>query len=182
MKKRLKTTAELIRERAACNGGRNHAPEQASNGTPSSEFLVDQPPEPVWADPQPIPADLPPVRPFAYDLLPEAFREFVCDVAERMQCPPDFPGVAIMGALAGVVGKKIGVRPKRYDDWLVVPNLWGAVVGRPGIMKTAAIRHPFKNLHRLQVEAKKRHEQQLREYEDKCLIAESQKKAKKQAI
>src|SRR5262249_29303755 len=44
-----------------------------------------------WGEPQPIPADLPPVMPFDYELLPGALRAFVEDVAERMQCPPDFP-------------------------------------------------------------------------------------------
>jgi putative DNA primase/helicase len=85
-------------------------------------------------------------------------------------------------SLAGVVGKKIGIRPKRLDDWLVVPNLWGAVIGRPGIMKTAAIRQPFKFLHRLEIEAKRRHAQEMREYQEQCMIAEVRKKQKKKAI
>jgi putative DNA primase/helicase len=136
----------------------------------------------AWGDPQPIPTDLPSVTPFDYDLLPGAFRAFVEDVALRMQCPPDFPGVAIMVAAAGTVGKKIGIRPKRFDDWLVVPNLWGAVIGRPGIMKSAAIRQPFKFLDRLQIEAKRRYEQEKREYQEQCLIAEVRKKEKKKAI
>jgi Protein of unknown function (DUF3987) len=139
-------------------------------------------PAPAWPDPQPISTDLPPAMPFDCDLLPEALRCFVADVAERMQCPTDFPAVAIMVALAGVVGKKIGIRPKRHDDWLVVPNLWGAVIGRPGIMKTPAIRQPFKFLQRLEIAAKQRHEQEMREYEEKCLVAEIQQKEKKKAI
>jgi putative DNA primase/helicase len=81
-----------------------------------------------------------------------------------------------------VVGKKIGIRPKRQDDWLVVPNLWGGVVGRPGIMKTAAIRQPFKNLYRLEIEARERYQQAKREYDDRYLVAESRKKVKKAAI
>src|ERR1043165_5688651 len=94
----------------------------------------------VWPDPQPLPAELPPVAPFDYRLLPDAFAPYVSDIAERMQCPPDFPAVAIMTAYSSVVGKQIGIRPKRHDDWLVIPNLWGMVVGRPGVMKTPAIR------------------------------------------
>jgi Protein of unknown function (DUF3987) len=90
--------------------------------------------------------------------------------------------VATMVALSGVVGKKIGIRPKRFDDWVVVPNLWGSVIGRPGIMKTAAICHPFKFLYRLEIAAKMRYEQELREYEEACLIAEIKKKEKKKAI
>jgi putative DNA primase/helicase len=135
-----------------------------------------------WRDPQPIPADMPAVMRFDCDVLPGPLRAFVEDVAERMQCPPDFPGVAIMVALAGAVGKKIGIRPKRQDDWLVVPNLWGAVIGRPGIMKSAAIRQPFRFLGRLEAEAKRRYEQELCDYQEQCLIAEIRQKEKKKAI
>jgi putative DNA primase/helicase len=85
-------------------------------------------------------------------------------------------------ALAGAVGKKVGIRPKRQDDWLVVPNLWGAVIGRPGIMKSPAIGQPYKFLYRLQSEAQRRHEQELREYDEQCLIAEVRKKQKRKAI
>lgn len=136
----------------------------------------------AWGDPQTIPLDLPPVMAFDYELLPEALREFVADVAERMQCPPDFVAAAIMVALAGVVGKKSGIRPKRHDDWLVVPNLWGAAIGRPGIMKSPAIGQPFRFLRRLQAEAQRRHEQALRDYLQKRLVAEAQKKAQKKAV
>jgi putative DNA primase/helicase len=156
------------------------SPDRASSAPGAGPAWV--PAEEAWGDPQPIPDDLLPVLPFDYGWLPEAFRGFVADVAERMQCPADFPAVAMMVALAGVVGKKIGIRPKRHDDWLVVANLWGAVVGRPGIMKTPAIRQPMKFLHRLQGESKKRHEQEMRDYEDRRLVAEAQKEAKKKAV
>jgi putative DNA primase/helicase len=99
-----------------------------------------------------------------------------------MQCPPDFPAVATMVSLAGAVGKKVGIGPKRHDDWVVVPNLWGGVVGRPGIMKTPAIRQPFKFLQRLEVEAKTRFEQEMHDYNEECLVAEVRKKEKKKAI
>ena len=136
----------------------------------------------VWPDPQPIPNDLPPVLPFDYAMLPDAFIPYVNDVAERMQCPPDFPAVAIMVALAGVVGKKIGIRPKRYDDWLVVPNLWGAVIGRPSIMKTPSIRQPFNFLQRLEIEAKKQFASESAAHEVKLLIADEQKKQRKETV
>jgi hypothetical protein len=63
--------------------------------------------------------------------LPAAFRPWVSDVAERTQCPVDFPAVAAVVLLATVVGRQVSIRPKAHDDWTVVPNLWGAVIGRP---------------------------------------------------
>ena len=90
-----------------------------------------------WPEPEPLPA-LPDVAPFDFDLLPNSLRPWIEDIAERVQCPPDFPAVGAIISLAAVVGRKIGIRPKRKDDWLEVPNLWGAIVGRPGVMKSPA--------------------------------------------
>jgi hypothetical protein len=93
----------------------------------------------AWPDPGPLPDKLPPVERFDLDLLPEALRGLVADVADRMQCPPDYPAVVQMTALGGVLGRRVGIAPKRYDDWYVVPNLWGFIVGRPSMMKSPVI-------------------------------------------
>lgn len=106
-----------------------------------------------WPDPMPLPDALPPVAAFDFDLLPNALRPWLYDIAERVQCPPDFPAVGAMISLAAVVGRKIGIHPKRRDDWLEVPNLWGAVVGRPGVMKSPALREAMRPLRKLEAQA-----------------------------
>ena len=106
-----------------------------------------------WPDPMPLPDALPPVSAFDFDLLPKTLRPWIQDIAERVQCPPDFPAVGAMISLAAVVGRKIGIRPKRQDDWLEVPNLWGAIVGRPGVMKSPALRESMRPLGRLEAQA-----------------------------
>lgn len=102
-----------------------------------------------WPDPQPIPCSLLPVAAFDNALLPAALRDWVSDIAHRMQCPPDFTAVAAMVALSSVIGRKAGIKPKRFDDWTVLPNLWGAVVGRPAVMKSPALSEATKPLDRL---------------------------------
>ena len=47
----------------------------------------------------------------------------------------------------------VGIRPKRKDDWLVVPNLWGGVIGPPSKKKTPALSEMLKALHRLEKSA-----------------------------
>lgn len=107
-----------------------------------------------WPEPSPLPDALPPVQAFSYALLPDALRPWVADVAERMQCPPDFPAVGAMVAASALVGARMQVLPKKEDDWLITPNLWGYVVGRPGAMKSPALNEVLKPLKR--IEAKKR--------------------------
>lgn len=107
----------------------------------------------------PLPYGKPPVKAFDFELLPTALRPWIEDISERINCPADFPAIAAMVALSSVVGRKAGIRPKRFDDWLVVPNLWGAVIGRPGIMKTPALGEALKPLDRLVMEAKREHTQ-----------------------
>lgn len=136
----------------------------------------------AWPAPQPLPDELPSVLPFDFDLLPTTLRPWIEDIAERLQCPPDFPAVAGMVALAGIVGRKIGIRPKRQDDWLVVPNLWGAVIGRPSLLKTPAIQEPLKPIKRLEVEAQKAFESAEREFVATKAIAEAKAKVTKQGI
>jgi putative DNA primase/helicase len=65
----------------------------------------------------------------------------VTDVAERMQVPIDFPAVVAVATLAGVCGRRAVIQPYRLDDsWTVVPNLWGAIVADPGMMKSPVIK------------------------------------------
>jgi hypothetical protein len=77
-------------------------------------------------------------------------RDWIADTAYRMQCPIDFCAVGAIGILAAVVGAGIGIKPKRKDDWLIVPNLWGGVIGPPSKKKTPALAEMVKALGRLE--------------------------------
>lgn len=118
-----------------------------------------------WSDPLPVPTTLLPVEPFDVGLLPAALRAWVADIADRMQCPPDFPAVGAMVALSSVIGRKAAIAPKRHDDWRVIPNLWGVVVGRPGVMKSPALSEVLKPLDRLEMLASDLHQEAVRDFE-----------------
>ncbi len=91
-------------------------------------------------------------------------RPWIADIADRAQCPPDFLGIATLVAIGAVVGRTLAIRPKRHDDWTVVPNLWGIAIGRPGVMKTPALEEALRPLHRLVLDARKDHEQRLADH------------------
>lgn len=112
---------------------RNPEENRPSNqGTP--EVVTEEAPIP-----QPLPAGLPAVAPFDPDLLPDSIRDWVMDIANRVSCPADYVAVPAMLALAVAVGRKIGVRPQQKTDWTVIVNLWGLIIGRPGMMKSPAL-------------------------------------------
>jgi putative DNA primase/helicase len=116
-------------------------------GTTSSTMKHD------WPKPKALPQELGPVATFDSGILPAILKPWAEDIAERMQVPIDFPAIGLMISLAGVVGRKLCIRPKRYDVWEVVPNLWGAIVGRPGVLKSPALDEAMRPLRRVEREA-----------------------------
>ena len=105
-----------------------------------------------WEQPLEIVSALLPVKDFEIDLLPIPLREFVKDNAHRMQTPPDFCAISTLVIIGSIIGAGCGVRPKQLDDWEVIPNLWGACVGNPSMLKTPSMKEPLKLLERLQAE------------------------------
>jgi putative DNA primase/helicase len=110
-----------------------------------------------WPEPKPIPDGLAPVAPFEIAFLPDSIAPWIVDIAERMQCPLDFVAVPAFVALGSVLGRKLAIRPQRKTDWAEVPNLWGCIVGRPGMLKSPAMAEALKSLHRLETAAREAH-------------------------
>ena len=135
-----------------------------------------------WPEPAPLPEGLPPVEPLDNELLPPVLHRFVADIAERMQCPPDFPAVATVVMLASVIGRRCGIAPKREDDWIVVPNLWGMIVGRPGVMKSPPMTEALRPLQVLQAAAMAEFKTDEQRHRAGVLLAEEAEKVAKEVI
>jgi hypothetical protein len=125
---------------------------------------------PDWGDPEPLPDGRPGVAAFDLALLPTQLAPWVEDLCERMQIPADFPAAALMVEAGSIIGRQVAIRPKRCDDWLVVANLFGMVVGRPGLLKTPALREALGAVHALEAAAKREYAAALREYEAEMKI------------
>lgn len=130
-----------------------------------------------WETPNPLPDALPPVAPFDSALLPDSMRGWISDITDRVQCPPDFPAVGAMIALGSLVGRRIAIRPKIQDDWHEVGNLWGCIIGRPGIFKTPALAEALRPLQRLEADARKLHEAELADWSVEKELARIKKDA-----
>ncbi len=69
--------------------------------------------------------------------VPLRLGRYISDVSDRQQSPVDFVAVATLCALAAVIGNGVRIAPKQHDNnWKIVPNLWGVIVGEPSTMKT----------------------------------------------
>jgi hypothetical protein len=128
-----------------------------------------------WPEPQPIRAELSPVIPFVAEaLLPPVLAAWVTDEADRMPCPPDFVAAAAMVALGSVIGTRCAVQPKSQDDWAVVPNIWGGLVGLPATKKSPAISAGLRPVNWLAARAVEAYEKERPTFEAEKLGLEAQ--------
>jgi hypothetical protein len=136
-----------------------------------------------WGNPRPIKADLPPAPAFDGPLLfPRVLADFVLDEADRMPCPPDFIAAALVVALGSVIGARCALKPKRRDDWIITPNLYGGVVGDPSTKKTPATSIPMRNLDRLEAFEAENHAEAMKVHQAELAAFEARQDAVKKAM
>lgn len=84
---------------------------------------------------------------------------------------------AVLVALGSLIGAGCASKPKQNDSWLIVPNLWGAVVGAPSTKQSPALDAGLRPLDRLIEDAHKAHDTARQEYEGQMLIHTARKDA-----
>lgn len=133
-------------------------------------------------DPEPMPLPkLPPVPAFPMDLLPDELKPWIGDGAERARFRPEFPAVASMVALGSVIGRKLGIRLKKRDDWTEYANVWGGLIGPPSALKSPAMRAGLRPFKVLQVTADERHATEREAYEARLEAFKLRKNAKRKS-
>ena len=137
---------------------------------------------PDFTPPKPLTVELETVPPMVPALLPGTFRAWLTDHAERCCLPIDYAAASAVAALGALAARKLAIRPKRRDDWLCVPNLWGAAVGPPGLLKSEATAEGQRFLRRLEATATERHGEALKQHERDTLIVAAEAKAAKDAL
>lgn len=136
----------------------------------------------IWPNPEPLPGGLLPVPAFDLDMLPAAFKPWIGDAAERMQVPAEFIAIPAMLAAGAVIGNKVAIRPMQRDDWQEVPNLWGCIVGRPGVLKSPSVSAALGPLRRLEVAANERYQGDIKLWQASELERSIRKDARKEAM
>jgi Protein of unknown function (DUF3987) len=118
-----------------------------------------------WPKPKALPSKLAKVAQFDMEFLPPKLAPWVADISERLQCPPDYVAVTALTALGSLIGRRVGIKPQQKTDWVEVPNLWGAFIGKPGLLKSPAMMEALKPLHHLEAEAAKAHAAAMVDYQ-----------------
>lgn len=135
-----------------------------------------------WAKPKPINHTLPPVTSITKNMLPEPLYNYARNSAERLNVSLEFVAVPLLVALGSVIGTKVAIMPKRLDDWDIVPNLWGVVIGQPSSKKSPSIVAAMKPIDNLASKARAAYELDKQEHETQKLINDSKAKADDDAL
>nr|WP_281396929.1 YfjI family protein [Sphingomonas aerophila] len=98
-----------------------------------------------------------------------------------MNVPVDFVAIPAMIAAASLIGRRIGIRPQAHTNWTEAANLWGAITGPPGTLKSPATREAFAALHLFEREAAVRNEAALEELKPLQQLYEMQEREAKRA-
>ncbi len=121
--------------------------------------------------PDPLPEPLPvkntllPVLPMTLEMLPIPFQPWIRDIGNRRQCPLDFVAIPAILMIASLIGARCSIKPNAQDDWTVVPNLWGGILGDPGTLKTPICSEVLFPFGHLELKAKEEYTEKKSQYE-----------------
>ncbi|MDA8153975.1 MAG: YfjI family protein [Acidithiobacillus sp.] len=136
-----------------------------------------------WPTPERIGSDLPSVPQMDVEmLLPAPLAGYVRDAARRKVAPAEFVAVSLLVSLGALIGARCGVRPKLLDDWIVVPNLWGAIIAPPSKKKSPSMADGTKPLKYLAAKAREKHAKAMEAYQGEVEQFEIMMAAAKKAM
>jgi hypothetical protein len=122
------------------------------------------------------------------NLLPPSISGYVADYSKRMRIPAEMIATPLIVALGSVFGKKICVQPRSKDTtWIEYPNLWGASILPPAMLKSPSLNAAMKFINEFETLAQRDHanamaawdsEERVRKLEVKELEAKAKKALK----
>jgi hypothetical protein len=100
-----------------------------------------------WPEPASL-LGIPAAPPLDLALFPPELANVALDATARIQCPPDYVPWALVAVAAGLIGPRVGIRPRQRDDWSERACLWPVLIGEVSWMKTPAIQEAVRPLRR----------------------------------
>jgi hypothetical protein len=190
---KLKSLMKITRlspvERAICRDrARNELPVQgvpedvanaAVDALGRDELRATESADIEWSEPRPLPPLVEPVPKMTPDYIPEPLRKWLTDSAEHAAVPLECIAASIMVSLSSVVGNRLGIRPEKNNPWVVIPNLWGGDISKPGQLKTERAQIGQKPLRQLIKKAHEKYETVEKENRVKRAVTEAKLQAAK---
>lgn len=136
----------------------------------------------VWRTVTELPSIHTPVEDIAPEIIPEVLRDWITDIAERMQVPLICVAVLALTVVGSLIGRKARVCPKKEDDWYEVANLWSMIIMPSGRLKSPIINAVLKPLQELSEQADSELTAILEETEISHAIADAKIQAIKKEI
>ncbi len=119
-----------------------------------------------WAELEPLPPRFRATPALDPELLPTSFSGYVADCAKRMRIPAEMIATPMLVAFGSVLGKKVCVQPRSKDtNWLEFPNLWGASILPPAMLKSPSLNAAMKFINELETNAQREHAFTMREWD-----------------
>lgn len=130
-----------------------------------------------WQAVLPFQENLSPVERMPLDMVPHALRACAHDTASRMQVSLEAVVVPMMVMIGSVVGTACKMQPKERDSsFLVVPNLWGGLIGPPSTMKSPIMSAVLSPLNKLEDKARREFDIKQAEYKLKLQLYKKRSK------
>lgn len=134
-----------------------------------------------WPARRPLPS-APSVPTLPAEMVPAPLRDWLTDLAGRACVPLECLAAPALVAVAGAVGRSIGIRPWAFSDFTAIPNLWGGIVAGPGALKSHAIQEAVRPLAALEAEERRRTQAQAAQDEARLEGLKARRDGIKQAI
>jgi hypothetical protein len=138
------------------------------------------------SEPRELPPSLPPAPMMDEDmarlLLPRPIADWAIDVSERLSVPTESLAVLAIGALGGIVGRQIAIKPKQNDDWYEFPKTWAVIIAPPSEKKSAQLSEALGPIASLEQIERERFEAKRPEHQARKASLAAQIDAQKQEI
>ncbi|MCP3966233.1 MAG: DUF3987 domain-containing protein, partial [Lentisphaerae bacterium] len=103
-----------------------------------------------WGEPYALPGKILKAPALPIDSLPTAVANFIKDNVRRIKCHPDLIAIPLIISLAGLIGRKVQIWPKRADNWTERLCLWGINICDKGQMKSPALKIAVAKMRKIQ--------------------------------
>ncbi len=130
-----------------------------------------------WKEPVQIKSELLPVKKISKAMLPLDIYNYCVDEAKRADNMTfDLVAVSLITSIGALIGARVAIKPKQFDDYSIVPNLWGGIIAPPSSKKSPAISAGTRHLDRLVSQAKEQFELEQKENIAKSIVFKSTEK------